>query len=94
MNPSGQIGAEPLPKGQEMTYTVRSQGRLRTPEEFEQIVVRANPDGSVVRLGDVARVELGGPGLQADRPHERQAQPAWWPSTRPPGPTPWPWPTR
>jgi HAE1 family hydrophobic/amphiphilic exporter-1 len=59
VNPSGQVGAEPLPKGQEMTYTVRSQGRLRTPEEFERIVVRANLDGSVVRLGEVARVELG-----------------------------------
>jgi HAE1 family hydrophobic/amphiphilic exporter-1 len=59
VNPSGQIGAEPLPPGQEMTYTVRSQGRLQTPEEFQRIVVRANPDGSVVRLGDVARVELG-----------------------------------
>ncbi len=59
VNPSGQIGAEPLPKGQEMTYTVRSQGRLQTPEEFQRIVVRSNADGSVVRLGDVARVELG-----------------------------------
>jgi HAE1 family hydrophobic/amphiphilic exporter-1 len=59
VNPAGQIGAEPLPKGQEMTYTVRSQGRLLTPQEFERIVLRANPDGSIVRLGDVARVELG-----------------------------------
>lgn len=59
VNPSGQVGAEPLPKGQEMTYTVRSQGRLQTPEEFQRIVVRSNPDGSLVRLGDVARVELG-----------------------------------
>jgi HAE1 family hydrophobic/amphiphilic exporter-1 len=59
VNPSGQIGAEPIPKGQELTYTVRSQGRLRTAEEFERIVVRANPDGSVVRLGDISRVQLG-----------------------------------
>ena len=59
VNPSGQIGAEPVPAGQEMTYTVRSQGRLQSAEEFQRIVVRANPDGSVVRLGDVARVELG-----------------------------------
>ena len=59
VNPSGQIGAEPMPKGQEMTYTVRAQGRLQSPEEFAKIVVRANPDGSVVRLGDVARIELG-----------------------------------
>ncbi len=59
VNPSGQIGALPVPPGQEMTYTVRSQGRLQTPEEFGAIAVRANPDGSIVRLADVARVELG-----------------------------------
>jgi len=59
VNPSGQIGAEPLPQGQELTYTVRAQGRLQTAEEFERVVVRASADGSVVRLGDVARVELG-----------------------------------
>src|SRR5262249_33836165 len=45
--------------GQEMTYTVRAQGRLQTPEEFGAIAVRANPDGSIVRLRDVARIELG-----------------------------------
>jgi hydrophobic/amphiphilic exporter-1 (mainly G- bacteria), HAE1 family len=59
VNPSGQIGAEPAPSGQEFTYTVRSQGRLVTPEEFGSIVVRLNPDGSAVRVADVARVELG-----------------------------------
>jgi hypothetical protein len=59
VNPSGQVGAQPAPAGQEYTYTVRSQGRLQTPEEFAHIAVRSNPDGSVVRLGDVARVELG-----------------------------------
>ncbi|HVG25620.1 MAG TPA: efflux RND transporter permease subunit, partial [Thermoanaerobaculia bacterium] len=59
VNPSGQIGAEPVPKGQEFTYTVRSQGRLVTADEFANIVVRLNPDGSAVRVGDVARVELG-----------------------------------
>jgi HAE1 family hydrophobic/amphiphilic exporter-1 len=59
VNPSGQIGAEPVPQGQEFTYTVRSQGRLVTAEEFADIVVRLNPDGSAVRVGDVARVELG-----------------------------------
>ncbi|TLY37243.1 MAG: hydrophobe/amphiphile efflux-1 family RND transporter [Nitrospirae bacterium] len=50
VNPAGQIGAEPVPAGQEFTYTVRAQGRLITKEEFEAIVVRANPDGSIVRL--------------------------------------------
>ena len=59
VNPSGQIGAEPVPRGQEFTYTVRAQGRLLTAEEFGNIVVRANPDGSIVRMKDVARVELG-----------------------------------
>ena len=59
VNPSGQIGARPAPTGQDMTYTVRSPGRLQTPEEFEQIIIRSNQDGSVVHLKDVARVELG-----------------------------------
>src|SRR6266496_514416 len=59
VNPAGQIGAEPVPPGQEYTYTVRSQGRLLTAEEFGNVVVRANPDGSIVRMTDVARVELG-----------------------------------
>src|SRR6266508_4461577 len=59
VNPAGQIGAEPVPRGQEFTYTVRAQGRLLNAEEFGKIVVRANPDGSIVRMTDVARVELG-----------------------------------
>jgi HAE1 family hydrophobic/amphiphilic exporter-1 len=59
VNPAGQIGAEPAPKGKEKTYTVRAQGFLITPKEFGQIVVRSNPDGSLVRLKDIARIELG-----------------------------------
>ncbi len=59
VNPSGQVGAEPAPPGQEYTYAIRSQGRLENPAEFGQIVLRANPDGSLVRLKDVARMELG-----------------------------------
>ena len=59
VNPAGQIGAAPVPPGQKFTYTVRAQGRLLSPEEFGNIVVRANPDGSIVRMRDVARVELG-----------------------------------
>ncbi len=59
VNPVGQVGAEPSPKGQEFTYTLRTQGRLVTEEEFGDIVVRAKPDGSIVRLKDVARIELG-----------------------------------
>src|SRR5215471_5209783 len=59
VNPAGQLGGEPAPPGQEFTYSVRSTGRLETPEEFGEIVLRANPDGSVLRLKDVARIELG-----------------------------------
>jgi len=59
VNPAGRVGADPAPPGREMTYTVRAQGRLQSAEEFAQIVVRSNPDGSVVRLSDVARIELG-----------------------------------
>jgi HAE1 family hydrophobic/amphiphilic exporter-1 len=59
VNPGGQVGGEPAPRGQEFTYSVRAQGRLETPDEFGEIILRANPDGSVLRLRDVARLELG-----------------------------------
>jgi len=59
VNPAGQIGGEPAPKGQDFTYSVRAQGRLVSPEDFGKVIIRENPDGSVVRLQDVARVELG-----------------------------------
>jgi HAE1 family hydrophobic/amphiphilic exporter-1 len=59
VNPAGQIGGEPVPPGQEFTYTVLTQGRLVSPEDFGSIVVRANADGSIVYLKDVARIELG-----------------------------------
>ncbi len=59
VNPAGQIGGEPVPKGQEFTYAVRAQGRLPSAEDFGQIVIRANVDGSILRLKDVARLELG-----------------------------------
>src|SRR5580704_3633038 len=59
VNPAGQIGGEPVPPGQAFTYAVIAQSRLVSAEEFGQIVVRANPDGSYVRLQDVARVDLG-----------------------------------
>lgn len=59
VNPAGQIGGEPVPAGQQFTYTVRTQGRLVTPEQFGNIILRANPDGSVLHLKDVARIELG-----------------------------------
>src|SRR5215468_3254275 len=59
VNPAGQVGGEPIPSGQKFTYTVRAQGRLQTPEEFGEIVVRADPDGSFVRVKDISRIELG-----------------------------------
>ena len=59
VNPAGKAGGEPSPKGQEFTYTVLAQGRLVSPEQFGQIVLRETPDGGIVRVRDVARIELG-----------------------------------
>jgi HAE1 family hydrophobic/amphiphilic exporter-1 len=59
VNPSGTIGGEPAPPGQQVTYSVRAQGRLMNADEFGEIILRANPDGSLVRLKDVARISLG-----------------------------------
>src|SRR4029077_17749773 len=59
VNPAGKAGGEPAPKGQEFTYSVLAQGRLASPEEFGQIVVRETDDGGTVRVRAVARIELG-----------------------------------
>ena len=59
---------------QELVYTITTKGRLSEPREFEDIIVRSNPDGSAVRLRDVARVELGAQGLRLHRPHQRPAR--------------------
>ena len=59
VNPAGQIGGEPVPAGQKFTYAVRAQGRLETAEQFGEIVLRAAPGGAIVRVKDVARIELG-----------------------------------
>jgi HAE1 family hydrophobic/amphiphilic exporter-1 len=59
VNPAGKIGGEPVPAGQQFTYTVRAQGRLVSADQFGEIIIRANPDGSNLRLKDVARLELG-----------------------------------
>jgi HAE1 family hydrophobic/amphiphilic exporter-1 len=59
LSPAGQIGGAPAVPGTEYTYTVRTQGRLLNEEEFGEIILRSNPDGSQVRLKDVARIELG-----------------------------------
>jgi hydrophobic/amphiphilic exporter-1 (mainly G- bacteria), HAE1 family len=59
VNPAGQLGGEPIPPGQPFTYTVLAQGRLVTEEQFANIVIRATPNGSFVRVKDIGRVELG-----------------------------------
>jgi hydrophobic/amphiphilic exporter-1 (mainly G- bacteria), HAE1 family len=59
VNPAGKAGGEPAPPNQEFTYSVLAQGRLTSPEQFGQIVVRETPDGGIVRVKDVARIELG-----------------------------------
>jgi HAE1 family hydrophobic/amphiphilic exporter-1 len=58
--PAGRVGGAPAPDGQKFTFTVQLQGRLRTNEEFERMILRTTPDGGLIRLSDVGRVELGG----------------------------------
>ena len=58
-NPAGLVGGPPTPHGQEFTYAITAQGRLVSEKEFGDIIIRENSDGSIVRLKDVARVELG-----------------------------------
>src|SRR5262249_46723686 len=55
---AGKIGQSPSANGQELVYSITTKGRLADPREFENIIIRANPDGSNLRLKDVARVEL------------------------------------
>src|SRR5947209_7135408 len=59
VNPAGQVGGEPALANQQFTYSVLAQGRLSSPEQFENVIVREAPDGGIVRVKDVARVELG-----------------------------------
>jgi hydrophobe/amphiphile efflux-1 (HAE1) family protein len=56
---AGKVGQSPIDQKQDLVYTITTKGRLSDPKEFEKIIVRANPDGSIVRLSDVAQVELG-----------------------------------
>ena len=64
VNPAGQVGGEPAPADQQFTYAVLAQGRLTSPEQFGNVVVRETPDGGIVRVKDIARVELGAQVLQ------------------------------
>lgn len=59
VNPAGQVGGEPAPKDQQFTYALLAQGRLTSPEQFGNVVVRETPDGGIVRVKDIARIELG-----------------------------------
>jgi multidrug efflux pump len=58
-NPAGRLGAEPSPPGTQLTLPITTLGRLQTPEEFDNIIVRARPDGSVVRVSDIGSATLG-----------------------------------
>src|SRR5467141_3955723 len=58
VNPAGQIGGAPAPANQQFTYSVRAQGRLTSPEQFGEVVVREASNGGIVRVNDVARMEL------------------------------------
>ena len=62
----GRIGARPISDDQQLQLNIQTKGRLASVAEFEKIIIRANPDGSVLRLGDVARFELGAANLDRD----------------------------
>jgi hydrophobe/amphiphile efflux-1 (HAE1) family protein len=64
--PVGRIGARPISDQQQFQFNVQTQGRLTTPAQFGNIVLRANPDGSVLRISDVARVEIGAQNLDSE----------------------------
>src|SRR4029079_4468877 len=70
----GRLGARPTSNEQQLQLNVQTKGRLTSAAEFEQIVIRTNPDGSVLRLGDVARLELGAANL--DRSTRLNGSPA------------------
>jgi len=59
VNPAGEVGGEPAQSNQQFTYAVLAQGRLTSPEQFGDVIVREAPNGGTVRVKDVARVELG-----------------------------------
>ena len=71
--PVGRIGARPVSDDQQFQFNVQTEGTLTTPEQFGALVVRANPDGSVVRVRDVARVEVGAQNEDNFEPARRQA---------------------
>ena len=68
----GRLGARPAPDDQQFQMTLETKGRLTSPEEFGNIVVRANPDGSVLRVRDVARIELGAATMETENRYNGQ----------------------
>ncbi|WP_427977974.1 efflux RND transporter permease subunit [Agarivorans sp.] len=63
---AGRIGAAPVPRDQQFQYTLTTKGRLNRPEEFENIIVRSNADGSAIYLRDISRIELGAASYDAE----------------------------
>ncbi|MDH3031397.1 efflux RND transporter permease subunit [Methylobacterium fujisawaense] len=64
--PVGRIGARPISDEQQLQLSIQTQGRLNSAEQFRNVILRTNPDGSVLRLGDVARIELGAANLDRE----------------------------
>ena len=93
---AGQFGGAPAVEGQRLNAAIIVQHLLQTPEEFAAIPIRTNPDGSVVRVKDIGRTELGTERYDIVRQLQRQTRPPPWPSGRPPAPMPWirPMPSR
>src|SRR5262249_24992443 len=81
----GRVGARPISDDQQLQLNIQTKGRLNSVADFDNIVVRTNPDGSVLRLSDVARVELGAANL--DRDTRLNGGPRRSPCTRHPAPT-------
>ena len=71
----GSVGASPAPKGQSTVFSVTAQGRFTDPEQFRNIIVRAEPNGGIIRVGDIARVELGAESYAVEASYEGK-QPA------------------
>ena len=70
--PVGRIGARPIPDDQQFQINLETQGRLSTPEQFGDIIIRANPDGSSLRVRDVARIELGAASMDTESRYNGQ----------------------
>ena len=93
---AGQFGGAPAVEGQRLNASIIVQSLLKTPEEFAAIPLRTNPDGSIVRIKDVGRTELGTERYDSRRAVTTASPPPDWPSGRPPAPTRWirPMPSR